>query len=733
MHIRIVGLILLLHLGAALAAEVLTLTPASQPVQREVPRLGLNLGGSSSWGAEQLRSNVFKNPGFEAPYDRSLVIVKDIGRNTVSDDSAWLARAEGFWNGGSFDVRTGAAAGSSGRILDASRADKNSPTEFYLDPMPAKLRAGDAIAVSVTRTSETIPMWWTSGKGRVLSSTAQVRPGSPGLQSLRLLAGPGERAQLLHHLDSIGARAGKLLLVDGGWELAFWARSSVAGQQLRLRFQRHGASPFLQQSVTLERDWKRYSLRFQGNEAPQAAPSTPLEFSFEIDQGEAWLDDAQLGPVASGAGGFRTEVVSMLKRLQPGYLRDWQGQLGDSIANRLAEPFARRPTRYRPGENELMYLYSLPEFFELCAAVGAQPWVIAPTLASDEEWRTLGVWLKQAAQRHGLREVILEFGNENWNAMFRPAGMVNATTHAAAADRAFRLVKQGAAGFDGLLTMVNAQYVNTGNVAQIARLSQEASRVAVAPYFLFSLPAGTLEQSVAAAFAEDDSLLRNDSAQASNFNKRLSVYEVNFHTTEGTVELAVRNATVSGAHAGAALARRLLLALLAGVREQAVYSLAGFDAQASNGRGLVKMWGITRDLAPGTLRPTGLALQLLNEAVSGDAYGVQCTGNGAACRDITALVFRQPGQVRLAVVSAATGSSTIRPALPCKRGARGRLRLLDGSASESNNETATQVAVRQSEVSCGADGWQFNLPAHSVAIFAELSALPHSSSAPHAD
>jgi hypothetical protein len=351
----------------------------------------------------------------------------------------------------------------------------------------------------------------------------------------------------------------------------------------------------------------------------------------------------------------------------------------------------------------------------LCAAVGAQPWVVAPTLSTDAEWLALGAWLKQAAARHGMRGIVVEFGNENWNAIFRPGGMMNPQTHAEAADRAFRLLKTGAAGFKGLSLVVNAQFVNPDNVGQIARASREANKVAVAPYFLHSLPATTPALTVAAAFADDDKLIRLDAEQAQKNGKQLTVYEVNFHTTEGDAGNALRNSAVTDAHSGAALARRLLQTLQAGVREQMVYVLAAFDFKASGERGLLRLWGIARDLAPGQLRPTGLALQLLNEAIIGDAHVAQCAGG--ACKQMTAVFFQQDGSSRLAVASASAASTTIRSSLPCDR--RIQLRLLDGSVSGANNETRVQVALRAATASCGASGWQFELPAYSFAVLAQ--------------
>ena len=62
----------------------------------ELPRYGLNLGGTGTYGAEQLRSNIVANPGFESILDRAIVIVDQVGPRSFTDDTNWLARTKGF-------------------------------------------------------------------------------------------------------------------------------------------------------------------------------------------------------------------------------------------------------------------------------------------------------------------------------------------------------------------------------------------------------------------------------------------------------------------------------------------------------------------------------------------------------------------------------------------------------------------------------------------------------------
>lgn len=80
----------------------------AQAAQRNVARIGINLGTWTSWGAEQLSSNVLMNPGFETTIDRAIVIVSHADGGGFEDDQSWLARPDGFWRGAHFDVRSGA-------------------------------------------------------------------------------------------------------------------------------------------------------------------------------------------------------------------------------------------------------------------------------------------------------------------------------------------------------------------------------------------------------------------------------------------------------------------------------------------------------------------------------------------------------------------------------------------------------------------------------------------------
>lgn len=666
-------------------SEGVTLKMAAHSIDGGLPRYGLNLGGGGTWGAENLRANMLANPGFEAVIDRTLLIVSDAKRGRMSDDTTWLARPEGFWDGGTFDVRTGPQSGLQGAILHSGIA-ASGVMEIITDLSLEGLGRGDVVTLTRHADMMAAPMWWR--KGGSLAISRETRPGSNGQQSVRLLAGAGERAELLHYFDMITDRAGKLRLINGKWRLVFWAMSEREGTAVRVYFGRHGSSPFLEQECVLKTTWQQCEFIF---DADDSGPKGPLTLGISAANANILIDDAYLGELETGTAGFRHVTVETIKALRPGYLRDWQGQLGDTFNNRIADEYSHQPVRYRPGEHEIQYHYSLEDFFSLCADVRANPWVVAPTTLSDQEWRMFGEYLHKAANRYGFKEILVEFGNENWNAIFRPAGITDTAHHAQAADRAFRLIKLGSSGDKRLLPVINAQYVNPESPKAVAAASTEASRVAVAPYMLNTLdkPSPGADSPHQLAFREDVKPLLQGISYSKAHGKRISVYEVNFHTTWGSAEESLRNDVVSGASSGPALAKRLLQSTLAGVREQAVYNLSGFDSLSSNPKTLVKLWGITRDLtSPANFRPTGIALEMLNTVAGGDTHAVECTGD--QCEHITGVVFH--GGLAYAIVSSAQSPIDIMVDGRCHNG-NITVTTLDGSDPAQNNEKENTVSA----------------------------------------
>ena len=82
--------------------------------------------------------------------------------------------------------------------------------------------------------------------------------------------------------------------------------------------------------------WRQTVIDFA---ASDTGPVGTLALNFSasgVAGSQVRLDDVVLGRLSDATGPFRAEVTDALTALHPSYLRDWQSQLGDTLANRLA-------------------------------------------------------------------------------------------------------------------------------------------------------------------------------------------------------------------------------------------------------------------------------------------------------------------------------------------------------------------------------------------------------------
>lgn len=659
----------------------LTVSPAA--TRTAVLPLGLNLGTWTSWGAEQLRANVLKNPGFEGTLDRALICVQDSGTNWFLDDTSWTSRPAGFWSGATFEVLSGGAAGVHGEIEQNEL--RNGFAWFQTRNPLDGLRRGDIISVTKVNDYDLPADWWfeNNAAGRIVPDRESIRPGSRGIRSMRLSPDTPDPVGLESYLDSLGAPAGKLLPVNGNWRIRFWARGT-AGSQLRAYFRRLGSSPFLDQTVQPTPDWRLYEFTFT---AVDSGPVGTLEFRLEATGAgtSVWVDDAELSQADSGTLAFRRELVETLKALKPGYLRDWQGQLGETLQNRLADSDARRASRYRPGDTQVDYEYSIPEFLRLCSEIGARPWIVMPTTLRADEWLEAGQALGALRAQYGFPEIVVEFGDENWNQLFRPAGILSPETLANVANRASQSFRAGTAADARFHFVVGGNAQDPSFLQRFSAVADPSIETAIAPYYLYSASAGQTRQQLLP-------LLFNDGLSGiSSVTPGLSLYELNASTLSGSATPSDVNALLDSPQAGAALAWHALSWLDAGVSRQCIYTIAGFDTYNSSGQ-LVRLFGIARDLAGVShLRGTGSAMRLLNQVLAGELHQVTAKQSDSAVR---ALAFRSSGQWSLAMVSSSPDAVEVAVEFPRASGVLpSRLEFPDGT--QTNLPTAgNKVTVR---------------------------------------
>jgi len=110
--------------------------------------------------------------------------------------------------------------------------------------------------------------------------------------------------------------------------------------------------------------------------------------------------------------------------------------------------------------------------------------------------------------------------------------------------------------------------------------------------------------------------------------------------------------------------RNTVSSSLVSVRRQCVYSLTGYDSFTRNGKDLVQLWGVARDLAAAPrLRSTGLAVDLMNQSIQEELHEVG--GKlGPETSGITAVAFRGAAGWSAALVSSRPDPVMVRLSFP---------------------------------------------------------------------
>ena len=192
------------------------------------------------------------------------------------------------------------------------------------------------------------------------------------------------------------------------------------------------------------------------------------------------------------------------------------------------------------------YGYSIPEFLDLCAAVGARPWIVLPSTMGDDEADALGRFFAGPADLGRFDEVVVEFGNESWNPLFRPAGIADPARYAMAATRLFSRLEARAGSASPLVFTLGAAVGNPEDMVRLSEAAEGLDAVAVAPYIMKRLQAGVPPQTaLARLFSEATRPLSAVPARLGASRPELAVHAVNLHTLAGDAPPSERNRLVS--------------------------------------------------------------------------------------------------------------------------------------------------------------------------------------------
>lgn len=730
-------------------------------------RLGMNLGARDIYGSAQMMKNILPNPGFEAgeygtlfhtDYDSTGDVFYQKYWDTTWNIDRWgIGQPEGFWDGGDYEVLFGPAKGRTGQIAHFSHSADH---RYVFELADDGVVPNGLDVVSARKTLEGISGY--PGMDVTPVDTTTVRPGSPGTQSFRLRPqAESWMPSYALYMDSFwrdsDRTASKMMIVEGPWRLAFWAKGANVGTQIRVEFRREGEGVFFNETVNLTADWQRFEFNRLipvGQDKRRTYTVDEyhplLVFKVYMLTGDgAWIDDAELyRSDQSNPTAFNDAIVAKLKELQPGVLRDWGNQLGSSLDNQLAPPFARKTLGWRPhNRNAGEFSYSLHEFLELCKEVGAEPWYVVPPTWTHQEMINLCEYLCAPADgahpyaeiRAALGQVEpwrsvfpmihLEWGNEMWGAAsgsdpFFGASALGGERLGVMAHDHFGTLRERGPYFDPAKfdLIIGGQVGWPGRQQEIERFSSNHDTVALAPYFGSLSDTWNTDQEIfgpllAKPFyeaAQGNMRKSVDYLNAAGQGTRPAIYEINFHTTGGDVPLDIRNDFVTSMAGGVAMPLFMLTYMKEfGAREQCAFQALQYSYNRGNGE-CVRIWGCLRDLnLTGRKRPTWLGMEIANKAIRGDMIQTIHTGNKTnwtqpainsvysptTVDHVQSFAFKDGSAYGLVLFNLnLTEQRRVRIALPNKPGSVAKEYRLAAASPHADNEDAENIVIKPATV-----------------------------------
>ncbi len=396
----LVVLNLTLSLGVipAFAQSTVTLTE-SLLVNSSPMKAGVALSTSTYYDTGQLFKNLLaaSNPGFEGFIQQEIVGCISGTTTTCVNNYQWDQAPLNYWAGATAYFCCSASSTNPNFGLTRTIASNSTsagsvgPTYTFTTILPKAVVTDDYFSVTkqVDSTGSSIPGW--SLSGAAAGESGSLPPASSGLQALSLPSG----ACAAGYADTSGSH--DYLLLQTGQTFGFSLKTiAISGNPVisvfitRLNGIGGGVSPALQ-SLSPGVSWTTQSSPFNGAENTGVAYGD-LEIRLcNAGTGTAYVDDADFERTsnlnASNTSAYRDEVVASLKALNPGSLRLWDYQLGETLADWTNPIFGRHfqsslqgqsyvtPTS---GRNAGSTAQGLADFLGVCELIGAKPWLTIP-------------------------------------------------------------------------------------------------------------------------------------------------------------------------------------------------------------------------------------------------------------------------------------------------------------------------------------------------------------------
>ncbi len=637
-------------------------------IEPQATRLGINLGEQNFYDSGQmLRNLVGRNPGFEGMTYRSVVHCNRVqdGCTETMGGVRWPA---GFWDGGSYEALVRLQPGATDVYVPATASgwigqSLPSADGYRVEAVSgnAPMEPGEWVRLSKDFPDDPAAGWWTSlyGGARLSAERRDLSQKTLGKQALRVEAAmAGQSADVTSYFDSSTERS--FVWLHGVYVLRFLAKPLAGNRSFHVDVGREGRAEFFSQQVALRSGWQDYEFRFVADDWA-GAKAAAARLRFQVQGASVLLDDVSLEAVPNAAmqnpTAFRDAVVQTLRALHPGLMRLMAGeQLGASMHTLLEPRMARERAGYSVWKTrEEDVAVGVPEFLELCRAVGAEPWIVVPLGIDAQDAELLAEYLAGDNRSPGgaLRasegqaapwttvfpRIHLELGNEAWNSIFHGESMEYAGAYGAQARQVWTAFRRRASAYsseDRFDLVVNGQAGTQSLPESQDALALSASGVAdtlaIAPYLMHTVDHGATDAELfdpllaETEYFEMHGMLAE--ARRAAGGKRLAVYEVNLHATEGAASQAALDRLTPSLAGGIAVTDLMLrMKRDEGARDAMVFGLPQYEFRRNDGK-QVRLWGTVVDMGPTMRRrPLFLAEAMVNGAMAGDM--VRLTTSGA--------------------------------------------------------------------------------------------------------
>jgi alpha-L-arabinofuranosidase len=608
-----------------------------------------------------LKNLVWHNAGFEGLVFRSIIRCASGSATGCLDDNPYTQWPSGFWDGGEFEFILGAAKGRTGTIATFATAPRDQVTgsTWTFSSGGVTPAAGDYF-IARKYTPGGADMGWNTqvnGGATITTEFNDLPPGTTGRQCIRLSASAQGQLALIN--SSFGAFAGSnFVVMNGDYRLTFKAKAAGGANNINVTVGR-GSNTFTTTNIALTSSWATYTHDFHAGESG-SVPVDMVGVNFRASNSSVLLDDVSLVETnvdVTNTTAFRDPVITALRSYNPGALRSHNLDLGSSLEDLTGDPFAHRRHEYSVyATNKATIPYGWYEFLQLCEFLHVDPYLDIPVTFSDAEAANLMEYLggpistpygaRRAARGHpapwtdSFDRIHLEFGNEAWNPTFR-GGTFFAADYGARGNDFFGVIRNSPYYSSKFNLILGVQAANPINSRTTHNASANHDMLAIGPYIGTRIDDyATNEQLFGGLFAESTwwssptgtpfpGPVRTtyDYINATSRPVPLIVYEVNMHTTQGSIPQDVLDSFTPSLGAGLAVVDHMLIMLRdERIRDQFLFSLGGYRFTREDGKTAL-IWSITRDMGVSDRkRPQFLAAKLANEALGGDM--MQTTQSG---------------------------------------------------------------------------------------------------------